>query len=283
MPDRPYADDDDAERPSLFLLILDALGFVVRNRMIFAVVALPIVGLAGGIDWILDSSPLFEGWRNHWGWDFLFGLVYAMFLDSWIKEALLDGAFPCDEVDNLRRSIVATRFLFYAAFMFVLAYTLGSLPIDWIVDSDAIPYAALGPVLAAVLPWLPHIVFWSMVLAFFCMILPSYSAAEPITLHEALRLGRAVRPVLIELVLGTVLIAMLGYAAADWGQHHLPPKPWATAAMTAVHRLIDCLLLAVAGYALAKLYRRLTDWRPPLSAEHPYASVATKPRRVPLP
>jgi hypothetical protein len=278
MPDRPAANID---QPTLFLLLVAALAFLVRNRIVFAVVALPIAALAAGIAWLLDSDPLFFGWRNHWGWDFLFALVYAMFLDRWIKETLVEGAFPCEEVDNLRRSIIAPRFLFYIAMLFLLAFVLGGLPVDWIVGPHAIAPAALGQMAGTVLLWLPHLVFWSLVFAFFCLILPSLSAAEPLSLLGALRLGRRVRPLLVTLVLGTALISMIGYVATEWGQYRLPPKPWSTAAMTAVHRLFDCVLLTFMGYCLATLYRRLTGWQPPISEEHPYHAMGVRLRKAP--
>ena len=52
------------------------------------------------------SQPTYE-----WG---------ALFLDRWIKASLLDGASPCDEVDNLRRSIVSPRFLGLTTALFLL-------------------------------------------------------------------------------------------------------------------------------------------------------------------
>ena len=50
------------------------------------------------------TQRLLIDWRGHWGWDFLFVLIYAMFLDRWLKESLLDGATDCDEKATARWS-----------------------------------------------------------------------------------------------------------------------------------------------------------------------------------
>jgi len=105
--------EDDA--PSLPLTLVDALVFWLRNQFVFWLTALPIAGLGAGVTYVLQADRQFIDWRDHWGWDFLFVLIYAMFLDRWIKESLLEDASPCDEVDELRRSTVAVRFLTFAA------------------------------------------------------------------------------------------------------------------------------------------------------------------------
>jgi hypothetical protein len=190
------------EKPSLLLLLVDALAFLVRRFGLFLVVALPISAVAAAIAWLLDTQRSFAQVRGHWGWDFLFVLTYAMFLDRWIKEVLLDGATDCDEVDNLRRSIVAPRFLVFAAALFVLAAALSILPItfptDWL--------GRAGAVVGGVLPWLPHLVLWTLTFAFFALLLPSYAAVEPLSPRQALRLGRPVRSALVTLVLGAALL-----------------------------------------------------------------------------
>src|ERR1700759_2558809 len=93
----------DDEKSSLLFLLVDALAFLVRRFGLFLVVALPISAVAAAIAWLLDTQRPLVHWRAHWGWDFLFVLIYAMFLDRWIKEVLLDGATDCDETDDLRR------------------------------------------------------------------------------------------------------------------------------------------------------------------------------------
>ena len=105
--------EDDPPSPSLTLI--DALAFWLRNQLVFWMMALPIAGLGAGVTYVLEADRQFIDWRDHWGWDFLFVLIYAMFLDRWIKESLLEGANPCDEVDELRRSTIAVRFLTFAA------------------------------------------------------------------------------------------------------------------------------------------------------------------------
>jgi len=278
MPERPAA---DGYQPTLPLLLGHALVFLWRDRMVFALVALPVAGLAAGIDWILEDNALFIGWRNHWGWDFLFALVYAMFLDRWIKESLLENAYECEEVEEFRRSLIAPRFLFYAAVMFVVAYALSVFPTDWFFGPESVAWLAPGRFFAILLPWLPHLVFWSLILALFCLVLPSVSAAEPLTLGEALRLGRAQRAVLIKLILVVAFLSLVGYALSHWGLQHLPRKAWAAAATTAAHRLFDCLLIAITGNCLATIYSQITDWRQPESADHPYRGLGKPPRRFP--
>ena len=91
------------DAPSLGLVLVDALVFWLRHQAVFWLMALPIAGLAAAITYILEANQALVDWRHHWGWDFLFALIYAMFLDRWIKEALLEDARPDDEVDALRR------------------------------------------------------------------------------------------------------------------------------------------------------------------------------------
>src|SRR5262245_13372353 len=103
----------DHNETSLLLRSVDAIAFWFRNQAVFWLVALPIAGLGAAVAFVLDRHQQFADLRNHWGWDFLFALIYAMFLDRWMKIALLEGASPCDEVDNLRRSIISVRFLVF--------------------------------------------------------------------------------------------------------------------------------------------------------------------------
>jgi sugar phosphate permease len=90
------------------------VAFWYRRQGTFWIMALPIAGLGAALTYILDTDRQFIEWRHHWIWDLLFAAIYAMVLDRWIKEALLDDAFPCDEADELRRSTVAVRFLAFA-------------------------------------------------------------------------------------------------------------------------------------------------------------------------
>jgi hypothetical protein len=265
------------DKPSLLFLLVDALAFLVRRAGLFGVIVLPIAGAAAGITWLLDTQRQFVDWRGHWGWDFLFVLVYALFLDRWIKESLLDGAGDYDETDNLRRSLVSPRFLVFAAALFVLAALLATLPIDMPVRW----FAGAGAVLATVLTWTPHFVLWALTFAFFALVLPALSAAEPLSLRQALRLGRPVRAILIGLVLGAALLSLLGDAALQWVPLHLKPKPWVAPAMAAAHRLLDCLLLALAGHVLAALFQQLADWRQPEPDDHPYRDLMRARRKAP--
>ena len=107
---------------------LSALSFWARRQGIFWLTTLPIAGLAAAVAYVLDTRREFVEWQHHWGWDFLFALLYAMFLDRWIKEALLEDALPCDEVDEMRRSTIAVRFLTFAASLCLLAIMLAPCP-----------------------------------------------------------------------------------------------------------------------------------------------------------
>src|SRR5882672_4645882 len=105
-----------------------ALSFWCRHQGTFWMMTLPIAGLAAAVAYVLETHREFIDWHQHWGWDVLFALLYAMFLDRWIKEALLDDATPCDEVDEMRRSTIAVRFLTFAAALCLLAIMVAPCP-----------------------------------------------------------------------------------------------------------------------------------------------------------
>jgi hypothetical protein len=267
----------EEQQPSLPRLVVKSLSFLVRKWSVFAIVASPIPAIAAGAAWVIEFQRQFDIWRDPWLWDLLFAVAYAMLLDRWIKETLLDGAFDCDEVDNLRRSIIAPRFLLFAGGMYVLAYLLGAQPFGWIAGDSQ-----LGPVLEGVINWSPQAVVWALVFAMLSLMLPSLSAAEPIKPLQALRLGRRVRPSLIGLALGVTLLSMAGDLVTRWGLTQLPHKSWAPSAMAGAHRLLDCLLIVIVGHCLATLYRQLTDWRQPEPEDHPYRGLGQPPRKDPF-
>ncbi len=242
---------------SLLFLLIDALAFLVRKRGVFLTVVLPIAGIAAGIAWALGTQRLLDHWRGHWGWDFLFVLIYAMFLDRWIKESLLDGATDCDEVDMLRRSLITPRFLAFAALLFALAAAL------------------------SVLPWVVPLILCTAIFALLALALPSFSAAEPLGLSQALRLGRSARTSLIALSLGAALLSIADDVALHWATLHLPHKAWVEPAMAAAQRFVDCVLIALAGHMLASLYRQLADWQQPEPDDHPYRDLARARRKAP--
>ena len=243
--------------PSLLLLLVDALAFLVRKVGMFLTIVLPIAGIAALITWALGTQRLLVDWRGHWGWDFLFVLIYAMFLDRWLKESLLDGATDCDEVDMLRRSIVTPRFLAFATVLFVLASVL------------------------SVLPWVVPLVLCTAIFALLALALPSFSAAEPLGLVQALRLGRSVRTNLIVLSALVAALSVADDAALHWVLLHLPRKPWAGPAMAAAQRFFDCVLIALAGHVLAALFQQLADWRQPEPDDHPYRDLMRARRKAP--
>jgi hypothetical protein len=252
---------EDEERPSLLYLIADGAAFWVRSPMLFWIVTLPIAGLAAAVVYIVEADQFFAEFRNHWGWDFLFALIYAMFLDRWIKASLLDGASACDEVDNLRRSVISPRFLGFATALFLLAFAMANAASTY-VEMDVVVWSAGG--------------------ALFVLFLPALSAAEPLSLRQAFALGRPLQAQLFLLIAGAIALSLLAgaglqHAAALW----LPDRPWSAAAATAAHRVVDCLLLAMIGNVLAALFRQLTDWQPPEPDDHPYRGMGKARRKIP--
>jgi len=278
MADRLTLEDDD--EPSLLLLIVDALAFWLRNQAVFWLVALPIAGLGAAIAFMLDRHQQFAELRNHWGWDLLFALIYAMFLDRWMKITLLEGATACDEVDNLRRSIVAVRLLVFAACFLLLAMVMSVIRLEGITGTLIgwhLPLA-IASILGTILSWLPHLFFWTTLFALIALMLPSLSAAEPTSISDAWTLGRPVRATLFRLIFGAALLSLAVFAVTTWGFQLLPKKPWAAAAMAGAWRLGDCLLLAVVGYVLATLWRELVDWRQPEPEDHPFRNMKFRVR-----
>ena len=236
---------------------LSALSFWCRHQGTFWLMTLPIVGLAAAVAYVLDTHRQLIDWRQHWGWDFLFALIYAMFLDRWIKEALLDDAAPCDEVDEMRRSTIAVRFLTFAASLCLLAIMVAPCPY---IELNAVACAAAASV--------------------FVMLLPSLAAHKPITLHEAFVLGRPVQSHLFLLIGGAILVSLLTDLGLSLVAMLLPAKPWVPAMVAGLQRLVDCLLLAGVGYGLAAVFRTLTDWQQPEPEDRPYPGLRLRTRKI---
>jgi hypothetical protein len=230
----------DSDAPSLGFVLIDALVFWLRHQGVFWLIALPIAGLAAAITYILEANQALIDWRHHWGWDLLFALIYAMFLDRWIKEALLEEAQPCDEADALKGAPIALRFLAFAAILGLLATALALLP-----------HIALSAVL------------WTAAASLFALMLPSLAAGEPLSLRQAFALGRPLQIHLFLLIGGAVALGLLADPGLAWLAGHLRDRPWNAAAVVAVHRLIDVLLLTFVGYGLASFFREATGWRQP--------------------
>ena len=189
---------ENDERPSLLFLIVDALAFWIRSPLTFWIVTLPVATLAALLAYALDANQSLVAFRNHWGWDFLFALIYALFLDRWIKASLLDGASPCDEVDNLRRSVVSPRFLGLATALFLLALPLADL------HSTEM-----------------SVVLWSAAAALFALYFPSLSAAEPLSLRQAFAAGRPVQIHFFLLIAGCVAISFAAQIGLKIGRAHV--------------------------------------------------------------
>jgi hypothetical protein len=240
------AQPHENDAPSLGLVLVDALVFWLRHQGVFWLMALPIAGLGAAIAYVLEANQALVEWRHHWGWDFLFALIYAMFLDRWIKEALLEDARPCDEADALRRSTIAPRFLLFAA--------------------------ALG-LMATALALLPHVelsaVLWTATASLFVLMLPSLASGEPSSLRQAFALGRPLQVHLFLLTGGAVALSLLADPGLAWVAGYLPDRPWNAAAVAASHRLVDGLLLAFVGYGLATVFREVTGWQQPEPDDRP--------------
>jgi|GEM_PF-2022562 len=238
-----------------------AFVFWLRRQGIFWMLALPIAGLGAGITHVIESNQEFIDYRQHWLWNLLFALIYALFLDRWIKEALLDGADDCDEVDALRRSMISPRFVAFVLLLFGFAMSLGELP---------------GLRIAGV-PWLPEIILWTVVATPLALMLPALSAGEPLSLGEAWSAGRPVLISLFVLIAGVALLSLLAdTAATQAGARLLPDRPWAAAVVTGAGRLADCFLLTFLGYGLAALFRARTGWQQPAPDDHTYRGVRAR-------
>jgi uncharacterized membrane protein len=234
-----------------------ALSFWARRQGIFWLMTLPIAGLAAAVAYVLDTRREFIEWQHHWGWDFLFALLYAMFLDRWIKEALLEDALPCDEVDEMRRSTIAVRFLTFAASICLLAIMVAPCPY---IELNAVACAAAASV--------------------FVMLLPALAAHRPMSLTEAFHLGRPVQSHLFLLIGGAILVSLLTGLGLSLVAMFLPAKPWVPAMVAGLHRLVDCLLLAGVGYGLAAIFRSLTDWQQPEPEDRPFRGMRLRTRSL---
>ncbi|UYN94946.1 MAG: hypothetical protein KIT25_23510 [Enhydrobacter sp.] len=269
------ATESDAGDEPLLHRLVDSVAFLVRRHFVFWIIALPMASFAAALAYLLETHQQYAAYRGHWSWDLLFALIYAMFLDRWLKEALLDGAGDCDEVDNLRRSLIALPFLGVAASMFVLATALGLFRIEGIVDSLErwqVPHG-LSLIVGSALSWLPHVAIWAFALSCFALMLPAMSAAETVGPRDA-RPGCVFR-----LILGLALASLLAYWMTRWGLDLLPKKPWAEAAMAGAWRLFDCLLLALGGHVLAMLWQRQSGWQQPEPEERPFRGLYRAPGR----
>ena len=194
-------------------------------------------------------------------WHLLFALIYAMFLDRWTREVLLDGALDCEEIDALRRSMISLRFIAFIVLLFGLAMALTQIPLLKI----------------PVMPWLPEIIVWSAAAAPFALLLPSLSAGEPLSLSEAWSAGKPSFASLFMLIGGAALLSLLAATAAtEAGLHLLPGKPWAGAVVAGTSRLVDCLLLTFVGYGLTGLFLERTGWQQPTPEDHAYRAARAR-------
>ena len=264
----------------LFFLIVDAIAFWLRNQLVFWLLALPIAGLAALAAYLIDAHEQFAFLRHPEGWDFLYALIYAMFLDRWIKESLLDDAAPCDEVDAFRRALVPPPLLLFAIVFFLFAVALSLLHLQG-VDATLLRWRlplAVVVIASIVLSWLPHVLVWATVLGFVVLLVPAWCAGEQMSVRKAWKISEPARPRLFRLVLGATVLSLIVYAVTQWGLDVLPDRPWSGAAMIGAQRLADCLILAITGHALASLFQALTDWHQPEPEDRPFRHMRLRPR-----
>lgn len=232
------------------MAIFDAFVFWFRRQGIFWILSLAIAGLAAAIAYLIEARRELGEWRGHWGLSALFAMIYALFLDRWIKEALLDGADFCEETDNLRRSVISLRFVLFAALLIALAFAVAEIPV-----------IGAGPAI------------WVIVATPLALMLPSFSAGEPVSPVEAIRLGAPVFFTLLVAIGVATALFVLAPHVAEWVQPQLPRRSWAPAALAAATTLIDMLLLAIVGHMLAALYRARSGWQQPEPVERPYRAM----------
>jgi len=232
------------------MAFFDALVFWFRRQGTFWILALPITGLAAALAYFLETRRDLAEWRGHWALIVLFAAIYTLFLDRWIKEALLDGADSCEGVDALRHALISPRFAVFAALLIALGLALTEVPV-----------VGAGPAI------------WAILATPLALMLPSFSADEPLSPVGALRLGASVFLTLLLTIGLATFVATLALYGTSWVRPMLPAKVWTPAAITAAMVLIDCLLLAFVGHILAALYREQSGWQPPEPEERPYREM----------
>ena len=239
------------------MVFIDALAFWCRRQALFWLISLPIAGFAAMVAYLFETRIEFDLMRDHWGWAFLFTVLYALFLDRWMKETLLDGALTGEEGEDLRRSTLGMRSISLAilTWLIVMATALG-------------PYAELNVVACAA------------VASLFMLILPSLAANEPLSISDAFSLGRPHRARLFVVVFGAMVLSLAFGHALNHVVPLLPHKAWVPALMAAGQKLFDCLLMAFVGYDLAILFQTRTDWQAPLPEEHVYSGVRIRARNA---
>jgi hypothetical protein len=226
------------DRLSLLLLPFHALGFWARNQLTFWIAALPVAVLASGIAFLQGSD-------ERWVREPLLAVVYALFLDRWMRIVLLENAPVCEETDTLRHSIANARFLLFAMAAFGLAFVLQTIPIF-------------------------DVLVWSLIVSPLLLYLPALSSGQPIGIGAAWRLGRPVQITVFLTVSTVALLAMVTQDVIDIFELMLPSRVWTAPLLNAAARLIDCLMLAVLGHVLVTLYRGLSGWEPPEPEDRPY-------------
>jgi hypothetical protein len=270
-----------AQSVPLFFLIGDAIAFWLRNQFLFWLLALPIAGLAAAGTYLSDQVQQFAFLRRPEGWHFLFALIYALFLDRWIKESLLEEAAPCEEVDALRHALVPPPLLLLAIVFFVFAVGLSWLRLHGVEDEVRrwLPLAP-GVILGTLLSWLPHLLAWATAFGLLALLMPAWCAGVPLSFRQAWAASASARPRLLRLFIGSVVLSMLIYAVTLWAGEALPARRWVPAALAGGQRLADCLLLAVVGHVLAALFVIITGWQQPEPEDRPFRNMGMRSGRA---
>jgi len=124
------------------------------------------------------------------------------------------------------------------------------------------------------------IVVWSAAAALVVLYLPSLSAAEPVSLRQAVVLGRPVQTHLFLLIGGAVAVCLLAGVGCGRMMEFLPHRTWHGPALAALQQIVVCVVLAIVGHVLAAVFRAATDWRAPEPDDHPYRNMGLRHRAL---
>ena len=239
------------------MVFIDALAFWCRRQALFWLIALPLAGFGAMDAYLFETRVEFDLMRDHWGWAFLFTVLYALFLDRWMKETLRDGDLVGDEVEGLRHSTLGMRAISLAVLTWLI-----------VMATALRPYSELNLVACAA------------VASLFVLILPSLAANEPLGLGEAFMLARPHRARLFVVVFGALVLSLVAGHMLDRLVPLLPHKAWVPALLAAGQKLCDCVLMAFVGYDLAVLFKTRTEWQVSPSDEYAYSGVRIRARNA---
>ena len=242
--------------PSLGHVLVDALVFWLRHQAVFWLMALPIAGLAAAIAYILEANQAVRRLAPSLGLGFPVRLIYAMFLDRWIKEALLEDA----------RAVRRGRCV---------------APLDHRAPLPALRRRPLpaGDGARAPASRRAGAVLWTAAAALFALLLPALAAGEPSSLRQAFALGRPLQIHLFLLIGGASLLSLAAGSGPRRGLPDIcPTEPWTPPPSPPPIGWSTGLLLAFVGYGLARSFAKLTGWQQPEPRDRPYRGICCTSR-----